>query len=113
MIEPETENIKTDNTIRDSEENQLLRQNIIDYVSKNASDNNFKSQQKGDPDITVEERKKIAGDILSESHSKFLYKFGDYLLQTHLDYFKTMNEDDYEINFHVHRLSRSLKSKKV
>ncbi|XP_050519745.1 coiled-coil domain-containing protein 97 isoform X2 [Daktulosphaira vitifoliae] len=103
----------TENTKKDPEKNQVLIQNIIDHVSENASDNNFKSQQKGDPDITIEERKKIAGDILNESHSRFLYKFGDYLLQTHLEYFKNMNEDDYEINFHIHRLSRSLKSKKI
>ncbi|XP_050441942.1 coiled-coil domain-containing protein 97 [Adelges cooleyi] len=92
---------------------EVLKQSILDHITKEASDSVFKSQQIDEPDISADERRKIAEEILNRSHSKFLYKFGDYLLETHFKYFKTLNETDHDVNFHLHRLSRSLRSRKV
>lgn len=92
---------------------KTLRQIIIDHVITKGLDSDFKSQQINEPDLSKDEKIKIAEEILNESHSKFLYIFGEYLLEAHLEYFKSENENNYEINYHLQRLSRSINSKKV
>lgn len=95
------------------ENSKTLRQHIIDHVVLKALNSDFKSQQKDQSEFSLEERRKITEDILNDSHSKFLYIFGEYLIEDHLEYFKSGNYDNYEIHFHLHRLSRLLNSKKV
>ncbi|XP_015374986.1 PREDICTED: coiled-coil domain-containing protein 97 [Diuraphis noxia] len=92
------------------ENSKTLRQHIIDHIVLKALNSDFKSQQKDQSEFSLEERRKIAEDILNDSHSKFLYIFGEYLIEDHLEYFKSGN---YEIHFHLHRLSRLINSKKV
>ncbi|XP_001944408.4 coiled-coil domain-containing protein 97 [Acyrthosiphon pisum] len=92
---------------------KTLREHIIDHVVLKASDSDFKNQQKDQSEFSLEERRKITEDILNNSHSKFLYIFGEYLIEDHLEYFKSGNYDNYEIHFHLHRLSRLINSKKV
>jgi len=92
------------------ENSKTLRQHIIDHIVLKALNSDFKSQQKNQSEFSLEERRKIAEDILNDSHSKFLYIFGEYLIEDHLEYFKSGN---YEIHFHLHRLSRLINSKKV
>lgn len=87
-----------------------LSDTIIDHVIMKASDGDFKSQPK---DLSLDERRRIANETLNNSHLKFLYLFGKHLLEDHLEYFKAKNVDNYEINFHLHRLSRLINSKKV
>jgi len=95
------------------ENSKTLRQDIIDHVVLKALNSDFESQQKNQSEFSLEERRKITEDILNDSHSKFLYIFGEYLIEDHLGYFKSGNYDNYEINFHLHRLSRLINSKKV
>ncbi|XP_022166407.1 coiled-coil domain-containing protein 97 [Myzus persicae] len=92
------------------ENSKTLRQQIIDHIVLKALNSDFKSQKKDQSEFSIEERQKIAEDILNDSHSKFLYIFGEYLIEDHLEYFKSGN---YEIHFHLHRLSRLINSKKV
>lgn len=87
-----------------------LSETIIDHVILYASDGDFKSEKKC---LSLEERRRIAKETLDNSHLKFLCLFGGRLLEDHLEYFKAKNVDNYEINFHIHRLSRLIKSKKV
>lgn len=89
------------------------QEQIIDHIVLKALNSDFISQQKNQLEFSLEERRKIAEDILNDSHSKFLYTFGDYLIEDHLEYFKSRNNDNYEIHFHLHRLSRLINSKKV
>jgi len=91
----------------------LLRQSTIDHVVLKATDNDFQNQQKNHTKLSLHERQQIADDILNNSHLKFLYLFGHYLLDDHLEYFRAENVNNYEINFHLHRLSRMSNSKKV
>lgn len=107
--EPEMLNITANN--KDSR--ILLRQNTIDHVILKATDSDFMSQQKDLMVFSPDERRRIANKVLDNSHLKFLYLFGEYLLEDHLEYFKGENIDNYEINFHLHRLSRLINSKKV
>lgn len=98
----------------DDENSRILRQNIIDQVVMKALDSDFKSQQKQHKiELPIDERRKIAENTLNNSHLTFLYLFGEYLIEDHLEYFKSENVNNYEINFHLHRLSRLINSKKV
>lgn len=97
-------------TVNDS---GILRQSIINHVVKMALNNNFKSEPKDKLEFTLDEKQKIAEDTLNDCHLKFLYLFGEYLLEEHLEYFKSENINNYEIHFHLHRLSRLINSKKV
>lgn len=109
MTEGQSEifNIQTNN--KDSK----IRQNIIDYIVLKATDSDFKGQQKDQEELTPEERRIIVENTLNDNHLTFLYLFGSYLIEEHLEYFKSKNINNYEINFHLHRLSRIINSKKV
>lgn len=96
-----------------NENTRLLQQSIIDQVTTKALNSDFKCQQKDQSEFSLDEKRKIAEDVFNSSHLKFLYLFGEYLLEDHLEYFKSENDNNYEINFHLHRLSRLINSKKV
>ncbi|VVC34132.1 Protein of unknown function DUF2052, coiled-coil [Cinara cedri] len=100
--------------IRTNNDSETLRQSIIDHVVMKALNNVFiKSEQMDKSEFTLDEKRKITEDTLNDCHLKFLYLFGEYLLEDHLEYFKCENINNYEIHFHLHRLSRLLNSKKV
>lgn len=101
-------NIQTNDT-----NSGILQQSIIDQVAMKALNSDFKSQQRNQSEFSLDEKRKIAEDVLNSSHLKFLYLFGEYLIEDHLEYFKSQNDNNYEINFHLHRLSRLINSKKV
>lgn len=102
------------NILTNDEDSRILRQNIIDQVVNKALDSDFKSQQKKHQiELPIDERRKIAEDTLNNSHLTFLNFFGEYLMEDHLKYFKSENVNNYEINFHLHRLGRLINSKKV
>lgn len=100
-------------TQSNDETSRILKQSIIDQVVMKAINSDFKSQQKDQYEFSLDEKRKIAEDILNSSHLKFLYLFGEYLIEDHLEYFKSENNSNFEINFHLHRLSRLINSKKV
>ncbi|KAI4498657.1 hypothetical protein M0802_006363 [Mischocyttarus mexicanus] len=85
--------------VRNNLENELLN-----YLAE--SDANFKSQQKGDPELTFEEKRTIANDLLKKSHCLFLAKFGHHLNEEHLKYFDSVKDENYEISYHINRLRR-------
>lgn len=101
-------NLQTNNT-----NSEILQQSIINQVVMNALNSDFKSQQRDQSEFSPDEKRKIAENVLNSSHLKFLNLFGEYLVEDHLEYFKLQNDNNYEINFHLHRLSRLINSKKV
>lgn len=110
MVEGQSEFIGVQTNGEDS---KTLRQNIIDYVVIKAVDNDFKCRQKDQEKLTTDEKREIVENTLNSNHLTFLYLFGEYLIEDHLKYFKSTNINNYEINFHLHRLSRIINSKKV
>lgn len=56
----------------------------------------FKSLQINDPELGYDERKEIASDLLSKSHSKFLQRFGMSLKRQHLHYFESQSYNSIE-----------------
>ena len=75
------------------------------------SDKPIKSQQKGDPELTVEDKKMILATILRDSPGSFLRRFGSVLDNEDLQYFTTSTE--YEVQYHVRQLNRLLKGNNV
>ncbi|XP_050404643.1 coiled-coil domain-containing protein 97 isoform X2 [Patella vulgata] len=71
------------------------------------TDAHFKSQQRGDPDLTLVEKYKIAHEILSKNPSKFLERFHDYLNLEDLNYFEKFC-GNYEIDFYVTHIKQNL-----
>lgn len=79
-----------------------LKNELLDHVANSKAI--FKSQQKGEPELTFEEKRAIAEKLLEKSRCLFLSKFGHYLKEDHLEYFS--KNQDYEIVHHVNRLRR-------
>lgn len=98
-------NENIDSTISDVTHNTLEEELLTHLANSKAI---FKSQQKGDPELTFEEKRTIAGELLEKSHCLFLSKFGHYLKVEHLEYFS--KSKDYETVYHVNRLRRYFNS---
>lgn len=79
-----------------------LEEEMLNYVSNSTAI--FKSQQKEEPELTLEEKRVIAKKLLEKSCCLFLSKFGHYLKEEHLEYFN--QKEDYETAYHVNRLRR-------
>lgn len=79
-----------------------MKNEILDSVANSSAV--FKSQQKDEPELTIEEKYKIANNLLDKSHVLFLSKFGKYLNVKLLDYFTETN--DYELTHYVKKLKR-------
>ena len=85
------------------------RDQILDCVATNNSAY-FKSQQRGEADLSLEEKKAIAASILDSKPSKFLERYGKFLKRQHLSYFDQFC-DDYEVSFYRQHLEKSIKQK--
>ncbi|XP_057325326.1 coiled-coil domain-containing protein 97 [Microplitis mediator] len=78
---------------------------IINSVAKSSAV--FKCQHKDEPELSVDEKKKIAWDLLSKSPVQFLSRFGRYLNNELLKYFETADDkSDYEIAHYINKLKR-------
>ncbi|XP_064485528.1 coiled-coil domain-containing protein 97-like [Ornithodoros turicata] len=88
--------MKDDTTSQKSDD---LRTKILDTVA--ASDGFFKHQQRGDPDLTYDEKRKIAEDLLDSNVVLFLQRFARFLCEEHAEYFATIREGNYEIEFYL------------
>lgn len=84
-----------------NEGNYKIIQEILDHIQKSPAV--FRSQQIGDPELTQSDKREIAEDLLKKSHINFLSKFGQFLLENHLDYFSSTN-DCYEVQYHIKQL---------
>ena len=82
-----------------------LESNILDHIANSSA--KFKNQQRDDPELSFDEKRVIASDLIHKSRGLFLSKFGEHLKIEHLSYFSD-DKEDYEICFHVKRLKRYL-----
>lgn len=84
-----------------------LRDHILSHLIS-CDDVHFKSQQIGDPELTMDEKKKILESVLDRSFSTFLSRFGHSLLPEHLEYFEKPNENEsYEVQFYLDKLRKN------
>ena len=85
------------------------RQVMLQKVAE--SDGFFKSQQRGDADLTYEEKYNIAEKLLSEKPSTFLSRYGKYLSEDDLLCFDSMR-NDYMVAFYLKELKQMGDDKK-
>ncbi|XP_018011794.1 coiled-coil domain-containing protein 97 [Hyalella azteca] len=70
-----------------SSTNELLSHRIARHLALK-TDVVLKSQQRGEPELSTEEKIAIALQMMMESPSQFLYRFGRHLLLEHLELFE-------------------------
>merc|ERR1711879_286086 len=78
-----------------------LLADIIKTVS--ASEGFFRHQQKDEADLTVEQKSRIASDLLATKPAIFLARFGRFLTEDQLEYFDGLEDTggDYELQFYL------------
>jgi len=90
-------------------EEGTLRDQVLNCVVSNSSAY-FKSQQRGEADLSAEEKRTIAASLLDSRPSRFLERYGKFLKRRHLSYFDQFC-DDYEVGYYRQHLEKSLKQK--
>lgn len=91
----------------DEKRRRDLCNDLLDYLSRSQVAH-FKSQQRGEPDLSKEEKRKIAESVLNRSYSVFLSRFGNHLLERHLEYFVECSvEERYEVEFYLKKLKKN------
>ncbi|XP_011300584.1 coiled-coil domain-containing protein 97 [Fopius arisanus] len=98
------ENISNDDNSLELTKNPI-EDEILDTVANSPAI--FKSQLQGDAELSLNEKRKIAEELLRRNHHQFLSRFGKNLRPHLLDYF-TEKSNDYETNYHVGKLRRYL-----
>lgn len=69
----------------------------------------FKSQQIGEEELSINEKREIVSKIFSSCKSTFLCRFGKHLKEDHLEYFKqflTDENDGYAVGYYISDLKR-------
>ncbi|CAH1956343.1 unnamed protein product [Acanthoscelides obtectus] len=72
-------------------ESDMQRDSILNFLTLN-EEICFKNQQKWEPDLTTKEKYDIALNVFRNSKLNFLLRFGKYLNQEHLTYFRRFTE---------------------
>ena len=90
-------------------EDQGRVENMLSRIAN--SDAVVKSQQRGEPDLTVDEKLTVLHGILDRSPAGFLMRFGRYLVEDDLRNFDYL-KGDYEIDFRIKELKNILDIKK-
>jgi len=68
----------------------------------------FKHQQRDEPDLTVQDKEKLARDMISSRPAVFLQRFGQYLSEEQLEYFEGEGtEDNYEVQYYLQKARES------
>lgn len=70
------------------------------------SDVIVKSQQRDEPDLTVDQKVDILKDILDKKPAVFLTRFGKFLTIEELLYFESIESNDYELQFRLKELQK-------
>uniref|UniRef100_A0A131XHE4 Putative vacuolar protein n=1 Tax=Hyalomma excavatum TaxID=257692 RepID=A0A131XHE4_9ACAR len=80
------------------------RRQILDTVA--ASEGFFKHQQRGEPDLSYEEKREIAEKTLDGNVPLFLQRYARFLYKEDASYFEALRRVDYEVDFHVREIER-------
>src|SRR5260370_37521230 len=102
------------NTIgRTAEEGHAnTRTAILDTIIRQP-DAFFANLQVTDEDLTMEEKREIADDLLTRTPATFLYRFGRFLPEDQLTYFDQKTIVDEEVAIHVQKFRAAIKSRKI
>ena len=91
---------------------------VLDSPPRNAmldrvaiSDAHFRHQQRGEPDLTFDEKREIATKLLDRKPAIFLSRFGKHISSEDLAYFEPLRHD-YVIDFHAKEIEKLHNDKK-
>ena len=76
---------------------------MLDKIANSSA--HFKHQQRGDPDLTVSEKREIAENLLVQNPSQFLRRFGHIVSADDLKYFDNMMNND-QISYQIDEVKR-------
>jgi len=79
--------------------NTTLRLRLIQIAT--GSQGFFKHQQRGDPELSKQEKRRIVTELLDNRPAVFLQRYGKFLSEDHLDYFEDVIDYDYEIKYYL------------
>lgn len=99
-VDKSEESSQRQNTSSDNTAHAVKLKNILDHVQNCPAI--FKNQQLGDPELSVEDKRSLAEDLLQKSPSGFLMRFGRFFNECHFDYFLSL--DDPEVREHARQL---------
>ena len=85
-----------------TDEQKGLLEDIIKTVS--CSEGFFRHQQRDEPDLSVEEKSKIATELISSKPGLFLSRFGKFLTEDQLTYFENLKTANYECEFYLRQV---------
>lgn len=94
----------------DEEDEEMFLKNMCLIIAN--SDVIVKSQQRDEPDLTVEQKVDILNDISRKNPGSFLGRFGHLLSSEHLSYFEKVQKDNYEVEYRLKELRKLLDDKK-
>lgn len=89
------------------EAEQINKDQILEYLT-NISDICFKSQQRGEDDLTKQQKFSIASEIFDNSKLNFLLRFGKYLQENQLNFFTKFDSDEGDIGIVLKDLLNSV-----
>ncbi len=83
---------------------------ILQTVAK--SEGHFKSQQRGEPDLTYQEKYEIAEKMLADKPFIFLTRFGRFLSKDDLLYFEALKKGDFMVDCQLKELRQNCDDRK-
>lgn len=96
-VKMDTSEYRKDDVHFTDDEREKLNKKIVLTAAK--SRGFFRTQQKDEPDFTLEEKEKIVTDLLLKNPAEFLNRYGSFLSEDLLRYFE--NQDSYEVDFYL------------
>jgi len=102
--------IKAMDKTTEVEEEGNVRASIIRTAVR--SEGFFRHQQVGEGDLSEDEKKKIVTELVQNKPAVFLQRFGRFLSVSQLDYFESLQDDDFELS-HYLRETKQLTCRKV
>lgn len=85
------------------DDERMIREKLL--TAAITSNCHFKNQQRGDPELSVDEKRRIAEDLLTKNPSEFLKRFGSRLSAEDLKYFDRADKD-YRVTFQINEVKR-------
>lgn len=82
--------------VDESDPSLISRDKILTHLTNN-DEIIFKHQQRGEADLTKDEKFQIAADIFEKNKVTFLTRFGKYLNENHLTFFINFENEDVNI----------------
>merc|ERR1712110_584431 len=76
------------------------------------SDGFFRHQQVGEGELATDEKEKIVKELVQSKPALFLQRFGRFLSVAQLDYFESLQDDDFELS-HYLKETKQLTCRKV